>query len=371
MDLPSSDDYQRILLSGAALLDVRAPVEFAQGAFPTAVNLTLLNDTEREQIGIQYKQHGQQAAIELGHAVVSGTVKAERVAAWRRFAEANPQGYLYCFRGGLRSRISQQWLADAGLVYPRISGGYKAMRRFLLDELNHSVERLPILVLGGRTGVAKTRFLHTLPYSVDLEALANHRGSAFGRELSPQPTPINFENTLSLALLRLRAQNAPWVLLEDEGSNVGSLSIPQVLVDAMASAPMLILETTLTARVQHILQEYVIDKQADYQHCYGADEGFEQFSHYLLDSLGRIRKRLGPLRYRELQNSMREALTLQHDTGSADGHRLWIETLLRDYYDPMYDYQLARKQPRVVFQGTHSALHTWLTSDTPRRLAER
>ncbi|MCB1804861.1 MAG: tRNA 2-selenouridine(34) synthase MnmH, partial [Candidatus Competibacteraceae bacterium] len=298
MDLPSSDDYQRILLSGAALLDVRAPVEFAQGAFPTAVNLPLLNDTEREQIGIQYKQHGQQAAIELGHAVVSGTVKAERVAAWRRFAEANPQGYLYCFRGGLRSRISQQWLADAGLVYPRISGGYKAMRRFLLDELNHSVERLPILVLGGRTGVAKTRFLHTLPYSVDLEALANHRGSAFGRELSPQPTPINFENTLSLALLRLRAQNAPWVLLEDEGSNVGSLSIPQVLVDAMASAPMLILETTLTARVQHILQEYVIDKQADYQHCYGADEGFEQFSHYLLDSLGRIRKRLGPLRYR-------------------------------------------------------------------------
>ena len=366
MVLPSSDDYKHILLSGSALLDVRAPVEFAQGAFPSAVNLPLLDDYEREKIGIAYKEYGQQAAINLGHEMVSGAVKSQRVAAWQRFVEANSHGYLYCFRGGLRSKISQQWLADAGMIYPRINGGYKAMRRFLLDELAAAVDAVPLIVLGGRTGSAKTRFLRTVATSIDLEALANHRGSAFGRALTPQPTPINFENALSIELLKLRTQQASWILLEDEGSNIGSLSLPRLLVYAMASAPLLILETTLAARVQHILQEYIIDKWADYQHCYGVAEGFRQFSAYLLDSLARIQKRLGTLRYRQLQIIMQAALTAQqHNSGAIEGHRDWIEALLREYYDPMYDYQLTHKQQRVIFQGDSAALREWLASAVP------
>ena len=360
MDLPSTDDYQTILLSDAPLLDVRAPIEFKQGAFPAAINLPLLNDTERERIGIEYKQNGQQAAIRLGHQLVSGTLKAERIEAWRQFAQAHPQGYLYCFRGGLRSKTTQQWLAEAGVIYPRIWGGYKAMRQYLLAELSQSARTMRFIVLGGRTGVAKTQFLRAVPASIDLEALANHRGSAFGREPSPQPTPINFENALSIALLKAREHEAQPVLLEDEGRNIGSLSIPLVLVEAMSQAPLLILEASLTERVEHILRDYIVDKLRTYERLYGTDEGFEHFSEFLLSSLVRIQKRLGEARYRDLQGLMQDALAAQHSQQDLSGHRAWIEALLRDYYDPMYDYQLSKKQARILFQGDQSTLRECL-----------
>lgn len=108
----NSDDYRQIFLSGLPLMDARAPVEFHKGAFPGAVNLPLMNDIERQKVGTCYKVHGQQAAIELGHKLVCGAIKEERIAAWAAFARANPEGYLYCFRGGLRSQITQQWLRE-------------------------------------------------------------------------------------------------------------------------------------------------------------------------------------------------------------------------------------------------------------------
>ena len=103
-----------------------------------------MNDAERQKVGTCYKQQGQEAAIKLGHQLVNGAVKAERVAAWAAFARANPAGYLYCFRGGLRSQITQQWLKEeAGIEYPRVVGGYKAMRGFLLETTEQA---MPITV---------------------------------------------------------------------------------------------------------------------------------------------------------------------------------------------------------------------------------
>lgn len=123
-------DYRDIFLNDRPMMDTRAPVEFVKGAFPGVVNLPLMTDDERQRVGTCYKQQGQQAAIVLGHELVSGAIKAERVEQWAQFARANPDGYLYCFRGGLRSQIVQQWLHEAGLDYPRVGGGYKAMRTF-------------------------------------------------------------------------------------------------------------------------------------------------------------------------------------------------------------------------------------------------
>ena len=117
------------------MMDMRAPAEFDHGAFPSALSLPLMTDEERAQVGICYKQQGQQAAIELGHQLVAGQTREQRLAQWREFAQANPAGYLYCFRGGLRSQTVQQWLHEAGIDYPLVLGGYKAMRRFLIDEL--------------------------------------------------------------------------------------------------------------------------------------------------------------------------------------------------------------------------------------------
>jgi tRNA 2-selenouridine synthase len=128
-----SSDYAGLFLADTPLLDTRAPLEFARGAFPAARNLPLMSDEERAAVGSCYKQRGQDAAIALGQELVSGVIRDARITAWREFARAHPEGYLYCFRGGLRSQIVQQWLRDSGIDYPRVSGGYKAMRRFLID----------------------------------------------------------------------------------------------------------------------------------------------------------------------------------------------------------------------------------------------
>src|SRR5690554_4120740 len=148
----NSSDYRRIFVSGVALLDTRAPVEFARGAFPGSHNLPLMTDEERHKVGTCYKQHGQDAAIKLGHRLVGGDIKQARVNAWVEFANANPDGYLYCFRGGLRSRITQQWLHEAGIDYPMVVGGYKALRGFLIETLDQAAEQCRFIQLGGLTG---------------------------------------------------------------------------------------------------------------------------------------------------------------------------------------------------------------------------
>jgi len=129
----NTEDFRQLFLQNVPLMDVRAPVEFAKGAFPQAVNLPLMNDSERQKVGTRYKQQGQAAAIALGHQLVRGKLKAARIDAWLAQVQAAPEGYLYCFRGGLRSQLVQQWLSEAGVQYPRVIGGYKAMRRFLID----------------------------------------------------------------------------------------------------------------------------------------------------------------------------------------------------------------------------------------------
>ena len=123
-------DYRRLFLQDTPLLDVRAPVEFARGAVPNATNLPLLDDLQREQIGIRYKNAGQEEAIRLGLELATPKIRAQRLRDWQGFSDAHPDGFIYCFRGGLRSRTTQQWLQQQGVDYPLVRGGYKAMRRF-------------------------------------------------------------------------------------------------------------------------------------------------------------------------------------------------------------------------------------------------
>ena len=125
-------DHRRILREGLPLIDLRAPTEFALGAFPGAVNLPLLTDAERAAVGTRYKQCGQQAAIALGEELVSGATRTERIDSWRTFIATHPGTLLYCWRGGLRSQIAQEWLRDSGVEVARIAGGYKTLRRTCL-----------------------------------------------------------------------------------------------------------------------------------------------------------------------------------------------------------------------------------------------
>jgi tRNA 2-selenouridine synthase len=364
--LPEIDDYRRLFLDDVPLLDVRAPVEFEQGAFPHAENQPLINDAERHEIGTLYKDLGQDAAVDRGHELVRGNTKVQRVAAWQRFAEQHPDGVLYCFRGGMRSKISQQWLYEAtGSPFPRVKGGYKALRRFLIEELQTSAAEIRPLVIGGRTGVGKTLLLKTLDHALDLEGLAWHRGSAFGRHATPQPCQIDFENRLSIALLKHRAAgNAPLVL-EDESRNIGSRNIPPALFARLEKAPLLLLEADIETRIGYTRDEYVTEALAEYQALHGEEAGFDLWAEYLQDSLNRIRKRLGGERHTQLSSILADAIAEQRRNGDLSAHDAWLRSLLVDYYDPMYDYQLSNKLHRVVMRGDANALRDWIAEYQP------
>ena len=361
--LPVSADYREIFLSGVPLMDTRAPIEFSRGSFPTAQSLPLMTDDERAQVGTCYKQQGQEAAIALGHKLVSGAMRDARMAAWADFARQHPEGYLFCFRGGLRSQTVQRWLAEeVGIVYPRIAGGYKAMRHFLMDATEAAVAHVPLMVVGGMTGTGKTELLATLSNAVDLEGCANHRGSSFGKRVNGQPAQIDFEHRLAMRLLHLEAAGSPALVVEDEGQFIGSCSLPDSLFRQMTKAPIVWLEDDFESRVSRILQDYVVNQLADHVATFGSETGFERFKAHLQQSLANIQKRLGGERYQRVAAMMDEALADQVISGAVSGHRDWIAVLLQEYYDPMYVHQKASKAGRIVACGDAPSLRHLLVS---------
>lgn len=355
-----TQDYLSLFLHDTPLMDVRAPIEFLKGAFPTAQNLPLMNDAERHQVGICYKEQGQTAAIALGTKLVSGATKQARLEAWEAYIRRHPEGYLYCFRGGLRSQITQQWLAAEGLPYPRVLGGYKALRQFLLEQLELACQECHFIILGGLTGSGKTAILNQLPNSLDLEHHANHRGSSFGKHVSQQPAQIDFENALTIDLLKKRHQGQNTFIVEDESHLIGSCSLPISLRLRMAAAPVVWLEDSLEHRITRIKQDYVIDLCAEFTQAYGAEQGFALYADRLLQSLDKIRKRLGAARHQTLREHMQAALATQAKTGSTDTHKTWIHALLSEYYDPMYQHQKQRKHALQLCNGEHHAVLHYL-----------
>lgn len=353
-------DFRQLFLDDTPMMDTRAPVEFVKGAFPGTINLPLMTDVERQKVGTCYKQQGQDAAIRLGHQLVCGEVKAQRVEAWVQFAQAHPHGYLYCFRGGLRSQIVQQWLREAGVDYPRVTGGYKAMRTFLIETLEQAVAQCDFVVLGGMTGTGKTEVLATQPGALDLEGHANHRGSSFGKRATGQPSQIDFENRLAIDVLKKRHAGIHRFVLEDEGRIVGSCNVPIELYQGMQRYPLIWLEDSFQNRVERILRDYVTDLSAEFVSVHGEEHGFERFAERLLQSLDNIHKRLGGERHQRLRTLMSAALDEQRCSGSVDLHRAWIEGLLHEYYDPMYAHQRQAKGERIEFVGDMKAVEQYL-----------
>ena len=350
-----ADRFTELLLNSTPLIDVRAECEYHDGHIPHSVNLPLLNDGERAEVGTCYKRKGQEAAITLGTELVSGDTKKERMSAWIRFIADNPTAVVLCFRGGLRSQTVQKWLAESGLQRPLISGGYKALRRHLLRTTIRVASEKKIIIVAGKTGTGKTHLINNLTRSVDLEGLANHRGSAFGRRVSAQPAQSVFENLLALDLLRQEREGGATLFLEDESRAIGSISLPLELHRAMSVAPIVRVEESLDFRVETILNDYIVSNLTDFR-LLDPVQGNSLFSESLLASLDRIKKRLGGERHSALRDIMSAALTSNNDH---DQHRAWIRGLLVDYYDPMYEYQMTKKARRVVFKGDSDTFLEW------------
>ncbi|MEC8024639.1 MAG: tRNA 2-selenouridine(34) synthase MnmH [Myxococcota bacterium] len=362
-----------LLIQGRTLIDVRAPKEFASGALPRAVNIPILDDEQRHQVGTAYKRDGRESAIRLGHTLVTGALQEARIAAWRAIAEHHPHAALYCARGGLRSQFACDWLGKSGIAMPRVEGGFKRVRSYLLESLDENPDAI---ILSGCTGVGKTETLKRIDASIDLEAFANHRGSGFGRRIGGQPTQIDFENRLAVALLQAYRAGHRRLIFEDESRRIGRIGLPPALFASLKTGPIILQTASFESRIAHIQREYAIDALQEYEaktwdedsvtekrtllpECLqGAHSGFVMFAAELLRSIDAIQRRLGGLQHGQIRHSMEDALRL-HLCGDPSAHQTWIATVLEVYYDPMYTYQIDNKRDRIVFEGDQDACVEW------------
>lgn len=328
----------KLFSAGTQLIDVRAPVEFSEGSIPNSINLPIMNDEERKLVGTCYKEHGQAPAIELGHQLVSGKIKDERIELWKKAISEKPETEFFCFRGGLRSQITCQWLNEQGLNKKPIAGGYKRMRTFFLSWLDDAPES-PLIRLGGLTGSGKTTVLKKLHNYIDIEHHANHRGSAFGPN-GPQPSQITFENQMALELMKLQGQR---IIVEDESATLGKITVPKRLFAQMRASPLIILEVDHEERLQIIFDDYVKNSNAD----------------FFVAGLTRIMKRIGATKFKALSEEIISAFQKPLTVSSHEG---WISTLLKEYYDPLYQKDLRYNQDKVIFRGKEKEIVAFLAS---------
>lgn len=331
------------------VLDVRAPVEVARGALPASVNIPILENEERHLVGITYEEEGQAAAVEVGKELTRDAMPG-RIERWREVARCGSTA-IACWRGGMRSELAQAYLGEPWV--PRVAGGYKALRAHLMSRLEPSVRRHRLLVVSGMTGSGKTELIESLAgaagvLALDLEGLANHRGSAFGH-LGEQPAQQSFENELAARLL---LDPGELLVVEDESRRIGSVQLPEALFTPMTAAPVLLLEAGIEERVERIHRQYVVEPALER----GADVVFAE----LASAVGRLKRRLGGVLVEELQAVLRRALAAD-DWQEAVVLEPFIRPLLDEYYDPLYRKSVAQLQREVVARGTREELTSWLS----------
>ena len=299
------------------ILDVRSPGEFEYGHIPNAHSVPLFSDEERAIIGTAYKQVSREAAVNNGIAFFGPKMK-ELASIAKRTSPGNTF-LVHCWRGGMRSG-SVAWLLELyGYKVYLLRGGYKSFRGAVLE--NFSEER-NILVLGGRTGSAKTlilkKFVDLGEQVVDLEYLAHHKGSSFGAlGEKPQPTQEMFENELFFQLYKTDKNKPVW--LEDESGMIGSRAIPKLFFEKMRSCNSYFLDIPFIIRLEYLNEEYGKFEPED-----------------LKDAIKRITKRLGGL---DTKIAL-EAID-NKDTKSA------FEICLK-YYDKTYDYGKNKRAENTV-----------------------
>ena len=325
-------------LSNVSNIDLRSENEFKKGSIPQSVNIPILNNDQFKKVGIEYKKNGSDAAIALGHSLVKGSLKEDLIHHWTEHLKKNPECLLYCFRGGMRSEIAVKWLNDCGVKVNRLKGGYKNFRNWVISQ-HLDIENYikDWIIIGGLTGSGKTDFLRSFKESIDLERIANHRGSAFGVRDGGQPTQSNFENILTLDYLNHKYEK---LILEDESRTIGRAGLPGFWYQKMQSSKLVILEVDDDKRAENIYYEYVYD---ELNNGVNEDNLLEKY----LGSLNNIKRRLGNVVYNNIKDLMKSAF----HQNEKEIHKEWILTLLTSYYDKMYSYKLDMRKDFIVHKG--------------------
>lgn len=308
--MPATIEFRESLIDSHLVVDVRTPLEYQEDHIPGAINVPLLTDEERVEVGILHKQAGPHAARKRGLELTAHRFP-DMV---RRIAEAacGRPILVYCWRGGLRSKTVTAILDLTGYQAVQLIGGYKSFRHHVSEYFNPFLPKTPLVVLHGMTGIGKTTLLQLLKERgnsvVDLEGLACHRGSAFGQlGLTQDLTQKRFETMLWDACRKAPAELP--LIVEGESERIGRVSLPGDFYQKMAAGIRVWGHASLATRVRRLIEEY----------------GLPSYKEEMGAALQRIRKKLGGARCDELAGNL-ERWELEP----------FMAGLVCDYYDKVY-----------------------------------
>ena len=325
-----------------AIIDVRSPAEFADDHIPGAINLPVLNDQQRAEIGTIYKQINPFTAKRVGAALVAQNIAAHLQTALKDKAR-DWRPLVYCWRGGQRSGAMAQIFSNIGWHSTVVDGGYKSYRRNVLHCLDKLPEQLSLIIVSGQTGTAKTHILRVASKKgapiIDLEKLACHRGSLLGSEPGQlQPSQRYFESQLCQALKKCALEQP--VLVEAESNKIGNIHVPPAFWAAMRNAPAIRVTAPIDARVRFL--------QRDYAHMVSHPE-------LIMPLLSKLKHR-----HSAKQLSAWNEMIERKDWPN------FIKSLLKTHYDPSYQRSGSARLAREV--GSIAA--TTLDNNDLDRLAE-
>ncbi len=318
------------------MIDVRSPSEFAEDHWPGAINLPVLYDAERAQVGTLYKQQDPFTARKLGAALVTHNISGHLHCHFQD-KDRTYHPLIYCWRGGQRSESFGTVLAQIGWGVTIIQGGYKTYRAWVREQLQTRVSLLTLRILRGPTGVGKTLILNRMAelghQILNLEGLAHHRGSLLGEDwTTPQPSQKLFETKLVQCLQQLDPSQPVWI--ESESNRVGDLHIPGTMWKQMRVARCVDVEAPLQVRVSHLMKEY--------PHLIAHPDILKRKLQHLVQHQGRAR--------------------IQHWIHLID-HQAWdqfVSEILEHHYDVAYRHSLIRtfKASQQIFQLKDHSLNS-------------
>jgi len=307
--------------------DVRSPKEFAEGHIQAAFNIPILNDDERIAVGTDYKQKGKEAAVRTGIKLVGP--RLDEIVEQANTIAKQKNLLVHCWRGGMRS-ANFSWLMElAGIPCINLKGGYKAYRQKAIESFE---QPYPFILITGATGSGKTDILKALANAgeqiVDLEALANHKGSVFGgMGLGDQPSTEQFQNDLFEALHQLDKSKRIWI--EDESIAIGKVFLPDTFWKVLRSSPLVRIEADKSIRIKHLVEDYGrADRQA------------------LAEAIDKITKKLGG----QHAKAAKESLLAGDLANTAD--------ILLTYYDKAYQNGLKSREVKIMAGLNYDGIHT-------------
>jgi tRNA 2-selenouridine synthase len=300
------------------IIDTRSPAEYRLDRLPGAVNWPVLDDRQRETIGTMYQREGAFKAKREGAILVARNI-ASLIERHARSIDKEARLLIYCWRGGNRSGSLSTVLSRIGFRCDVLDGGYKAFRRWVMEDSARRVSQLHFQIIAGRTGSGKTDLLHHLAAQgaqvIDLEGLAKHRGSLLGAQPEQiQPSQRLFETELWFRLGQCEPDKAVW--LESESRKIGQIQIPESMIEKMRASDHYQLEVDATLRTQYLLKHYQ----------YWTDHP-QDLEHRLL----KLKTFMAAETFAMLVQCLKEGRMQD-----------FVDQLLKKYYDPLYDRSIAK-----------------------------